>query len=1243
MAQRRVTLDEKQQQAVDSRRNAVVTAGAGSGKTRVLSERYLRLVLDEQVPVDRILTLTFTRKAAAEMYERIFRSLSEYRDDPFVAEQLGRFETAHISTVDSFCGQIARNGCTRFGVPTSFRVDEEEIDRLSEDAALAFLLDNRHNPVLARFIALNGFDSVRSDGFAMLARNYVLVSRAQNPAAWLSAQMQELGRLYRRRLGELDSVLATLMSLEPAPKAIATAQEALGGVSLDPDWDPARMDLPPEGLEDFVAAASAINKRTGGSKADAVEIYKTCVDEIKRLKGEINTLVDTFLVRDDLAELYELVGAFEEQVRAEKRRRGLLSYRDVMELAVDLLKSDGGLRAYYGGRFRFIMIDEFQDNNELQKELLYLLSLRAGASPEGDGGAGDGTESDGTVSAAQLDPRKLFFVGDEKQSIYRFRGADVSVFKSLSEELEAAGGDALELPFNYRSAPSLISFFNAVFARAMGGASADYEARFAPLQAPEAAAGADTRARVRIAWKPLEDDAGGGGAGAGDRGSGAAGAAGAAETVGGAGEAEDLLHRDQAEAYYVAKSIRDAVEEGVWTARGPDGERAAGYDDVAILMRSTSNQRHYERMLRLFGVPYSTQSVRSLFESAPAYDVYNVLQLCVHPEDRAAYASVLRSPLVNLSDDALARLLLGEEEPFAEMMAAELSDEDAAKYRLGVELYAEVRDRVDEQPISDIVADLWYRFGYRYRLLASPALHPYLEYYDHLYELARTMDDRPAVEFVEAVRENLGVYGRQRDLEVVRDEQRGVQLMTIHKSKGLEFPVVVLANTGNMGRNTGIGTQPFYLSSRFGLTASMPAASAPLSDGRRVNYFFDEGERENREMELAELKRLLYVALTRAESHLLVTGVFNAQNQQQDRHLLNQLLTALGIMPDNPAAGATQSSVPVDIDIIPDVPRSRTYGVPGSRPSVSPETLHERYRRAERVERKPLPDEISVTALADHFHAVTHREAAGGPEAAVSVPESGTSAELPAVPSDSLLEERGLAGFFGTLTHYLIESTLKRGRAGGGSPPVGPAAEAAGAAGAPESARADGRPLVPPLAELPPAVRREAQRREVTADEYRRIAADAAELAAGFLSSRLAASIAGGRLESEVPFVLHRRVGSRPAWIHGQIDLVSVGASEGAAPGARTGADAHRAAVTVIDFKTDRTYRPRAHELQLAVYREAAAELYGIESGSGEPGSTEVLAMVYYLRSGAVEEAGPMPELSEELLTAQADQASKTT
>lgn len=1191
MARPGIQLDSRQEAAAESRENAVVTAGAGSGKTRVLSERYLRLVTDEHVPVNAILTLTFTRKAAAEMYERIYASLAAHRSDPFVAEQLGSFETAQISTVDSFCGQIARNGCTRFGVPTNFRVEEDEVDRLADDTALAFLLDNRNNHVLSRFIGINGFETVWRTGFADLAREYVLVSRRRNPADALTAQLAELGRLYRARLGELDAALATLRALDPVAGAIEKAQAAFAEVALDPDWDPRSATDPPAGLDVFDEAAKAVNKRTGKSTAGEVAVYKSCVDEIKRLRTEINTLVDTHRVREDLAELYRLVGVFEEQVRAEKRRRGLLSYRDVIELAVDLLRTDPTLRAYYAGRYRFIMIDEFQDNNELQKELLYLLALRPGADPP----------TDGRVGPADLDPRKLFFVGDEKQSIYRFRGADVSVFKSLATELTEGGGVSLELPFNYRSHPTLIAFFNSVFAAAMGGATASYEARFTPLEAPgapgseppDAAPGASAAApgasaaggaRVRIAWKPFEEDEG-------------------RTAAGGPGAGGELLHRDQAEAYYVARSIREAIDGGLWTARTPDGEqRPARFEDVAILMRSTSNQRHYERMLRLFGVPYSTQSVRSLFESAPAYDVYNWLQLCVHPEDRAAYASVLRSPLVNVSDDALSRLLLAGLPPFAGEHAEELAADDAAKYHAGAELYRDLAARVDDEPASCLVSDLWYRFGYRYRLLDSPALHPYLEYFDHLYELSRTLDDRPAVELVDALRENLGVYARRRELEVVREEQRGVQLLTIHKSKGLEFPVVVLANTGNMGRTSGLGTRPFYLSPRYGLTASMPAAGRPLADGTRVNYFFTEGERENAEMELAELKRLLYVALTRAESHLLVTGVFNSQNRDAEGHLLNQLLTALGITPDNPDAGGTATDVPVDIDIIPDVPRSATFSGAGRARGPGYERVLDHYRTAPRISRQAPPREISVSDLAARFEAA----AAEGRAAAGQTAEGRTggetdrdalSQELPAVESEELIESRGLAGFFGTLCHYLIEAAVGgRGGAAGG-----------GAAGA---------PAVPELTHLPPGLRREALRREITVDEYQRIAADAAGLAAGFLGSDVTRGFALARVESEVPFVLHRRLGTAPVWITGQIDFVAEDAGT----------------ITVIDFKTDRTYLPRAHLLQLALYREAARELYG----------REVRAFVYYLRSGAMEEAGAMPDLDESLLAEPADQASKT-
>jgi ATP-dependent exoDNAse (exonuclease V) beta subunit len=1046
-------------------------------------------------------------------------------------------------------------------VPADFRVDEDEVDRLAEDAALSFLLDNRHNEVLARFVALNGFDTVRETGFAELARNYALITGGRDTTAGLEKQLAELGRLYREKRSEALRYIGEILSLEPSVGAIRGAQELLKDITLDPDWDPRAADGPPEGVRELETALGSVHKKTGNSRRPEVEAFKEAVDALKGTrnggtKGIVTELVEmgaTYEVREELRELYRLVDEFQSRVRTEKRRRALLSYLDVTELALELLRTDPGLRLYYNRSFSYIMIDEFQDNNELQKELLYLLSLSEGALLRHDGELR-------RVSAVDLDPRKLFFVGDEKQSIYRFRGADVSVFKRLSAELAESGGEPLELPFNYRSSKALIDFFNVVFRSVMADASADYEARFSAL-APPKATSHTVESKITVAYKPYGES----------------------------GPADDRLGQDEAEAYYVARTIHDAVENGNWPIPTEDGgQRPAGYDDVAILMRSTSNQRHYERMLRLFNVPYSTQSVRSLYESSPAYDVYNLLQLCVYPEDRAAYAAVLRSPLVHVSDEALSRLLSFDGEPFAVPAADVLREGDAERYARGAQLYRHFRERLDQEPISRIVSDIWYRAGYRYKLLVDSRFHPYLEYFDHLYELARTVDEQPAVAFVEEMRAHLGQYGRRAELEVVPDEQRGVQLMTIHKAKGLEFPVVVLANTGNMGRNEGLGHRPFYLSTRFGLTASMPAAGARLAESKRVNYFYTEGERENAALELAELKRLLYVALTRAESHLLVTGVFNSKNRKS-RHLLSLLLGSISPA-GAPEPGRLDVPVGMDIELIPDVPRSLLAGASRASRGRDPEAALRAYRSAELVARTVTERELSVTELA----ARRHTAEADGRRKHGREQEPEHEEELPRLACDEVVENRDLATFFGTLTHYLIEISL-------GAPTVS----------------------VPPVTELPPGLRREALRREVTAEEYRLLSADAARLAHGFLDSPLAGELADARIEREVPFVLYRKVGSTPVWLHGQIDLLATYEEPEPATG---GAEASRGAsrATVLDFKTDRVYEPAAHRLQLALYREAASELTG----------APVRAFVYYVRNGRVEESEGEPELSDELLEA---------
>jgi ATP-dependent exoDNAse (exonuclease V) beta subunit len=254
------------------------------------------------------------------------------------------------------------------------------------------------------------------------------------------------------------------------------------------------------------------------------------------------------------------------------------------------------------------MIDEFQDDNELQKRLLFLI-----ASEPGD------------LDRPSLAPDKLFFVGDEKQSIYLFRGADVSVFRRLSGEL---GTEAIPLSRNFRSEPVIIDMINAIFPSVMAPSNPDngredFEASFERLDTRESTSGVTPR--FVYLELPYRDARG----------------------------ARDAF-RDAAEceAWEVAHLVRDAVEGGslLVADRGTGKARKARYEDFAILLRSTSKQVHFEKYLRLFGVPYGSENACGLFSEAVACDLYYALRLALYPDDRNALAAYLRSPFAGLSD-----------------------------------------------------------------------------------------------------------------------------------------------------------------------------------------------------------------------------------------------------------------------------------------------------------------------------------------------------------------------------------------------------------------------------------------------------------------------------------------------------------------------------------------------------------------------------------------------------------------
>lgn len=1155
-------LNNAQKAAVDVRRNAVVTAGAGSGKTRVLAERYLALV-EEGTPVEQILCLTFTRKAAAEMYERIYRSLLDRQEDSQAARRAVReFEKAQISTLDSFSGRIVRSAALQFGLNPDFAVDEEELRRLMEGESLRFLLRHGETEPMQALMTARGFDGVWRELLLSLAMRHFSLAREDSLTASIPKQRAALARAMRELLDKISGHTRTIAGLDPADgKLVAdaiSAAESLGlqggAISQDDIEQQCRRMERGEDQQELLAwiwqlttTLEGISK-PGQGKKEGILLLKESVDalreECEQLR-QIGVYLDTFVPG-----LMELLEEFRHQVRQVKRTRGCLSYQDVVELSIAALKEDPELRAFYKSRFSRIMIDEFQDNNNDQRELLFLLS------------EAPGTLTDGIPEAASLAPEKLFFVGDEKQSIYRFRGADVSVFKGLSEELSLAGGRSLELAVNYRSEPRLIEGFNALFEAVFGEPEEPFDARFQPLRPRTEADPLPSRLQLALLDGNSRDPQ------------------------------EDLTNAES-EAFWIARTIKEILGDTEFRIRdrGSGELRRPTPGDMAVLFRSTGNQYALERMLRLHDIPYGSQSIRSFYIEAPAYDIYAFLQTLIYPEDRLAYATLLRSPFLSAGDDTVLELLFPGGEAFSQDPDLITDPGDRRKYERLRKRREEAMELVDRRPTTELIDFLWYDLGYRELLLSEPMNHPYLEHYDYLFQLAKRFEDRPIEEFLRSLRGSLGEFERLEDLEIPQGEGR-VQLLTIHKSKGLEFPVVFVMDIGNTGgNNRGPG---YFVSEEYGLLLDItqdPLSRFPFRKANKNpgNYFVKRAQEKEKLQAEAELRRLLYVAATRAESHLYFTGYLHSRNTKSEEgsSMLQLLAQALKIdlkeaatngLPENGLAGRMTIT---EIEPVKREAYHREFG----KQRRSGDSARQLYAGSEVVEeamvrRRILPSEFNSFALARAEEAAPEDASADaglGPLFAAGASAAGESPSAGRSPGAG-----GTGGWeraMGTLTHRIIELEIQRVRTG--------------AAGEPDPEWVTGLLKGASLEEVEAAL------------------AEARGMAARFFHSELWHSLEGAqRIETELS-VLARY--DHPVYgellLQGQFDLYAEidGRCE------------------VIDFKTDQDLRPEEYSYQLSLYREAAEAL------SGLPGRSTIFG----LRDGRAEELPGIPrEEMDELLAA---------
>jgi ATP-dependent helicase/nuclease subunit A len=861
-------LNDEQKKAAVVSVNAAVSAGAGSGKTRVLTSRYGWLIMTGRCKVEEILTITFTNKAANEMYSRIYGLLAQHApENEYAREAIKYFHKAHISTLDSFCAALARTVCRRFGISPDFQSDDLRVRELARSLALRFVLDKRDNPALQQLIAEKKMRVTADELFVEPLLYHSPVSRPLDFKRFEQIQREEIINRWKEYSSSAELCIDEIRKGYSALPLGNTLQEHLAPLlspSVEAPDIEALFDAKDAQLREraaayfsFLADLKNSNLKKGGRELEAAVRIRKAITELKHeIYEKLKALANHALQWDIVKAVFPLIEEFQDKLNRKKRETGILTFTDIAHLAVDGLSLYPDIRQVYKNSFKMIMIDEFQDNNSLQRDLVSLLAEKKHRSEQG------------IPAHDELEENKVFYVGDEKQSIYRFRGADVSVFHSLADQI----GCKLNLSRNYRSNPALIRAFNRIF----GGYGreddpspgtgvfphegtaglADYEAVYHWTKNRDDALPKDGEAHLHFAFFDagrLEDT-------------------------------DDRLRAEDHEAVYIAQKIRALVNKKRIYDKDKKEERPCRYSDIAVLQRSYTHQHTLERAFNLFGIPFSADRPAGLFKDAPVNDLWAFLKLLVYPDNRLAYGSLLRSPFVRLSEDAFTLCMLKGKGIFDPDLDAQLPPLDRERYKEARQRYRDLLAELGDLSLSSLVTKLWYDYGYRYETLWSLASQVYLDMYDLFFELAKTIEDRGKglIDFLDYLNDLSDKKEKFDDVSLPDEEGIGVKLLSIHRCKGLEFPVVFVYGCGHR-EDTKLDQGLTLFSERWGVSLRLPhAEELPLAG----DYFYLVEKEDHKKKTGAELRRLLYVAMTRAESKLYVTAVIPKQSKD-DRKVLN--------------------------------------------------------------------------------------------------------------------------------------------------------------------------------------------------------------------------------------------------------------------------------------------------------------------------------------------------------------------
>jgi ATP-dependent helicase/nuclease subunit A len=863
------TLTPTQRLALQPDLNLAITAGAGTGKTRVLVERYLELLLNDRVDIREILAITFTNKAAAEMMNRVAGRLDELLEQGAELSRRqellrlrNRLSSAYISTIHAFCLRLLREYPVEANLDPDFsQLNEMQNELLIEQTIRTELekisADERQWLDLFRLFGVSQIKELLHSG--LLHRH----------------EMQPLIQKYRHRSSEdwyreLSGLFLNTVEVHfkdyPFERAYDIAQTILQEIAATP-MENENAQTVRDMLEKFTAGSdrSGINywfnlfelaRTCTTRKATAYKVLtplggnhswpRGSAQHLKQLSALLvpvagwlaeNPLTPPgdhdLAIFQQLPQLYQLYSQVEKSYTLRKREQGSIDFDDMLILVRDLLLNDDGLRRRIAAQFKFILVDEFQDTNRLQWEVIALLGERM--------------------------ENKFFIVGDPKQSIYGFRDADVRVFDQVRREF--AGKNELEnypgnVVFNesFRFKENLNRFINACFSRVMQGSTANqWEVDYFPVltKRREAAGG-----QIELALL--------------------------------AGEG-----KSDAQAEFMAARIKQLLQET---------NRPAG--QIAILLRTRNHLTEVEEQLRRQDIPFKTVGGIGFYQRQEIYDVYHLLRFLLNPHDDPALIALLRSPFANIADEGLLFLALEDNgksywEKLSRLdlitsIAAEERDK-LVYFRQQAERWLNRRDRIN---FSELLREIFRHSDYRAIMCAQLQGEQLAANLDKILNLAAEFEQNgftTVSDFTQYLQNLIHTQVKEGEAPLALEDRFTVKIMTIHQAKGLEFPVIFLPYLEQKIRSP--RTPEAYFDERFGLISRtcMPRAAGSSFTS---SCLFDIARLELQRKELAELKRLFYVGCTRAQDQLILSA--DCQDEQVPEETpLFWLLQAMQRRPQN--------------------------------------------------------------------------------------------------------------------------------------------------------------------------------------------------------------------------------------------------------------------------------------------------------------------------------------------------------